>query len=343
MVHWFDAGEFGMETAFSSSFVPMNDAPENAKMLNVVINDERGRPRTIPGAIAIYERDGGILWRHGGQSRRARDLVVACIHQAGNYDYCFQWVFHQDGSMEQETLLSGFMETRTVERTKEADAGHAVAKGAVGTLVAPNIEATNHQHFFSFRLDMDVDGPVKNELYEMNVDSAPASDNKLKNAIVVRDTLLKTEDAAKRDVNMAAHRSWKIVNPGVRNKYNQPAGYMLIPGETAVPYSLPDSFLRKVSGFTEHQLWATPYDPTQLFAAGDYVFDGAPDDGLPSWTSKNRAIDYSDVVLYYTVGVTHIPRIEDWPMMSSHHAGFKLVPVGFFNSNPAMGVPRNKG
>lgn len=134
-----------------------------------------------------------------------------------------------------------------------------------------------------------------------------------------------------------------VVNSGVKNKFNQPSAYMLIPGETAVPYSAADSYLRRVSRFTEHQLWATPYDPLQLYAAGNYVFDGDPDDGLPAWTKGNRGIEFEDVVLYYTVGVTHVPRIEDWPIMATHHAGFRLVPAGFFSSNPAIGVPPTKG
>src|SRR5437762_2772483 len=41
MVHWFDAGEFGLGTAFDSAFVAMNDLPENAKMLPVVVNDQQ--------------------------------------------------------------------------------------------------------------------------------------------------------------------------------------------------------------------------------------------------------------------------------------------------------------
>lgn len=344
MVNWFDAGEFGMNTAFPSSFVPINDAPENAQFLSVVTNDSEGRPRTIPNSIAIYEEDGGILWRHGGDSRRARNLVVASIHQAGNYDYNFKWIFHQDGTIEQEVDLSGFMETRNVERDKDPESLHTGSgKSLFGTLVAPRIEATNHQHFFCFRLDMDVDGPVKNQIYEMNVESADGKEATQPNGIAMKETLLRTESAAQRNVNMATHRCWKIVNSAIRNKFNQPSAYMLIPGETAVPYAAPGSFLRRVSAFTEHQLWVTPYDPNQLYAAGEYVFDGSLDDGLPIWTKGNRSIEFEDVVLYYTVGVTHIPRNEDWPIMSSHHAGFKIVPAGFFSSNPAIGVPPNKG
>src|SRR5205807_1294779 len=212
----------------------------------------------------------------------------------------------------------------------------------VGTLVAPHVEATNHQHFFCFRLDMDVDGPVKNEICECNTEGLPGDGNPMKNAIVMKETPLVTEAAAEREVSHLTHRCWKIVNPGVRNSLNQPSAYMLMPGETAVPYSLPDSFLRKVSAFTEHQLWVTPYDPAQLFAAGEYVFDGAPDDGLKKWTAGNRSLEDADLVLYYTIGVTHVPRVEDWPIMSAHRAGFMLMPAGFFGSNPAIGVPKTK-
>lgn len=343
MVNWFDAGEFGMNTAFPSSFVPGNDAPDYAKLLPAVTVGTDGRPRTLPGSIALYERDGGILWRHGGDSRRARDLVVASIHQAGNYDYVFNWIFHQDGSLEVQVELSGFMETKNVDRLKDPDEFHTGAgKELFGALVAPKIEATNHQHFFNFRLDMDVDGPVKNQIYEMNVKSADRKSNPQPNGMAMTETLLRTESTAQRDVNMASHRCWKIVNSAVRNKFNQPSAYLLVPGETAVPYAAPDSFLHKVSRFTEHQLWVTPYDPLQLYAAGNYVFDGDPNDGLPAWTRGNRSIEYEDVVLYYTVGVTHVPRVEDWPIMATHRAGFKLVPAGFFSSNPAIGVPPTK-
>lgn len=340
MVHWFDAGEFGLGTSFSSSFVPMNDAPGYAKMIPAIVNDERGRPRTIPNAMALYERDGGILWRHGGNSRRARDLVLASIHQAGNYDYCFQWIFHQDGTIEQQVVLSGYMETKNVERVKDGDM--AMDMPMFGTLVAPHVEATNHQHFFSFRVDMDVDG-TQNQLVECNVQTAPAAMNAQGNGFYMSETPLRSEKAAQRDVNALSNRCWKIVNPSVRNKLNQASAYMLMPGEVAFPYARQDSFLHSIAGFVDHQLWATPYDPAQLYAGGDYVFDGAPNDGLRKWASGNRSLDNQDLVLYLTVGVTHIPRVEDWPMMDSHHAGFMLMPAGFFSQNAALGVPPTKG
>lgn len=47
-----------------------------------------------------------------------------------------------------------------------------------------------------------------------------------------------------------------------------------------------------------------------------------------------------DVVIWYTLGVTHTPRPEEWPVMPTAHAGFKLLPVGFFARNPALDLPK---
>jgi Cu2+-containing amine oxidase len=38
--------------------------------------------------------------------------------------------------------------------------------------------------------------------------------------------------------------------------------------------------------------------------------------------------------------VTHIPRPEEWPVMPTTRIGFKLLPSGFFEANPALDVPR---
>jgi primary-amine oxidase len=38
-------------------------------------------------------------------------------------------------------------------------------------------------------------------------------------------------------------------------------------------------------------------------------------------------------------GLTHIPRLEDWPVMPVERIGFMLMPHGFFNCSPAVDVP----
>ena len=47
----------------------------------------------------------------------------------------------------------------------------------------------------------------------------------------------------------------------------------------------------------------------------------------------------TDVVLWHTFGLTHVVRPEDWPVMPVERTGFWLIPVGFFDRNPALDLP----
>ena len=101
----------------------------------------------------------------------------------------------------------------------------------------------------------------------------------------------------------------------------------------------PDSSVGRRAGFATHNLWVTPYARDERRAAGDYPNQSAGGDGLPRWTSADRSITDTDIVLWYTFGVTHFVRPEDWPVMPVEYTGFLLQPVGFFDRNPALDVP----
>jgi primary-amine oxidase len=72
-----------------------------------------------------------------------------------------------------------------------------------------------------------------------------------------------------------------------------------------------------------------------MYAAGESPSIDTTE-GLPRWAAANRPIDDRDVVLWYTLGVTHLPRTEDWPVMPTYTVGFRLVPAGFFSHDPAL-------
>ncbi len=338
----FDEGELGVGQLVQP-LEPLTDVPPNTTLFDAVLANDHGKPYEIHRAVALYERDGGILWKHvdektnKNESRRARELVLSCVSAIGNYDYGFNWVFHQDGTLEMEILLTGTMEPKGVSKT--TDAVHSEKNN--GHLVAERIEAVHHQHFFNFRLDMDVDGATQNSVVEIDTESVPAGpDNPKGNAFEIKERALSTEQEAQRHLNLTSSRKWKVINRSVRNALRQPVGYVLFPEENSVPYATPDSSLLQRAGFLNAHLWVTRYDPTEMYAAGNYVNQSQGGDGLPKWIRANRSIDGQDIVLWYTMGITHITRPEDWPVMPVHRAGFKLVPSGFFTRNPALDVPK---
>jgi primary-amine oxidase len=325
----FDAGELGLGILASPQH-PGVDCPQNCSVYDAVVADESGEPRTIPAAVALYEKDAGISWKHGDNTRRARDLVLSFLSEAGNYEYGFDWIFHQNGTLEMKVALTGIMSVKTV-----ADGAHDM----YGHMVAKNVSAIHHQHFFNFRLDMDIDG-LPNRVVEMNSASVPAGpQNPYGGAFTMKETILATESQAQRKISLESSRRWIVQSASVKNALGQPTGFALLPGENAVPYLLPDSWVRKRAGFLNAHVWVTPNNSAERSAAGDYPYQSKGGDGLPKWTAANRPIDNRDVVLWYTMGITHNPRPEDWPVMPVHEAGFKLVPWGFFSRNPAMDIP----
>lgn len=331
----FDIGEYGIGTLANSLELGC-DCLGRVRYFDALMNDSRGRPVAIKNAICLHEEDVGILWKHTdwrtnqSETRRSRRLVASFIATVGNYEYGFFWHFYQDGSIQCEVKLTGIMNTTAVGPGEQS---------GFGTLVAPQLNAPFHQHVFAARLDMSVDGE-ENSVYEVNTVSLPRGPaNPHGNAFRAEATLLASESQAKRSVNAASARFWRIVNPNRTNRLGRPVGYRLIPGENCPPFVQPDAAVMRRAGFMSHHLWVTPYQTNDRYAAGDYPNQHPTGDGLPRWTAGDRKLENTDLVVWYVFAHNHVPRLEDWPVMPVSSLGFTLKPDGFFERNPALDLP----
>ncbi len=342
--HWsfrnaFDVGEYNFGV-LSSAMELGKDIPENGVLIDAVFADDTGEPYTMPSVIGLYERDRGILWKHYDYVtdktyvRRDRDLVVAVTGAIDNYDYGINWIFHQDGSIEVETDLTGII---LIQGTDAESMASEVTR--YGTLVAKHMVGVTHQHFFGFRLDLDVDGQA-NSAMQMDLKQFPVtSSNPVGNAFWSEYTMLESESQAVRDVNLVSSREWMITSSDHNNSLEAPTSYMLMPMSNAAFAPGLDAEISHKAGFATHHFWVTQYDPDQLYAAGNYPNQGQAEQGLPTYVADNQPLVDQDLVVWYTLGVSHVTRPEDWPVMPVHRAGFKLIPRGFFSRNPAINLP----
>lgn len=331
----FDAGEWGLGRMAQSLELGC-DCLGEIRYLDATFSDEHGNPYTVPNAVCLHEEDAGILWKHvdlqtgSAEVRRNRRMVISSISTVGNYEYGFYWCLYLDGTVELEVKLTGILSTMAFDPSGPPPT-HA-------TVVAPGLAAPHHQHLFCARLDVDVDGP-HNEVWEVDVEPDDPDTCTNRNAFGPRPTRFASERQAIRNVDPTRSRTWRIVNPGVRNRHGQPVGYKLLPGPSA-PTLLadPSSSVAQRAGFATANLWVTPYAPGERRAAGDHPNQSAGGDGLPRWTSADRSLVDTDIVVWHTFGVTHIVRPEDWPVMPVERCGFSLVPTGFFDQNPCLDV-----
>jgi primary-amine oxidase len=331
----FDIGEGGVGHQTNSLEFGC-DCLGEVRYFDVSLCDADGTVRTLTNAICLHEEDFGILWKHvdvhtgHAEVRRSRRLVVSSIATFDNYDYAFYWYLYQDGSVETEVKLTGIVLTTAAPEGLTA---------AHGTLVARGLLAPYHHHFFTARLDMCVDGS-SNTAYEVHLESMPPGDhNPSGNAWTAKATLLRTEREAQQNADPARGRYWKVVNPAVSNRLGQPVGYRLVPGANTLPLAHPNADVLKRAGFLRNNLWVTPYDPAERYPSGDYPNQSPGGEGLPDWTQADRQIEETDIVLWYTFGIAHVPRLEDWPVMPVERIGFALRPDGFFDKNPILDVP----
>ncbi|KIL00836.1 hypothetical protein PAXRUDRAFT_128981 [Paxillus rubicundulus Ve08.2h10] len=348
----FDTGEYGMGTMANELSLGC-DCLGNIHYLPGAYVTHSGSPFVIKNVICIHEEDAGVLWKHtdyrpGGRSQtvRSRRLVVSMVCTLANYEYVWNYYFYQDGNIELEIRLTGILQVYAAGPNEP---------NPHGTTVAPGVIAHFHQHIFSVRVDPMLDG-INNSVIESDIVSLDAptgsKENFAGNGFVVKERVLEDQikDGA-RDFDWASDRRWKIAN-SAKTHYasGKPASYQIMMKEGLLPLlSKPDSWVARRASFAHKALWVVKdvEGPKggRMWPSGKYVPQTReePEDSVGKWVKEGKgSIDNDDIVLYLTVGTTHIPRPEDWPVMPVEHLNLLFKPNNFFTKNPSMDVPGAK-
>ncbi|CAM6033317.1 unnamed protein product [Sphagnum compactum] len=339
----FDAGEDGLGKN-CHSLKRGCDCLGYIKYFDAHFTNFHGGVETVENCVCMHEEDHGIMWKHqdwrtgSEEVRRSRRLTVSFFCTVANYEYGFYWHFYQDGRIEAEVKLTGILSLGALKTDEHR---------RHGTLIAPGLYAPVHQHFFVARLDMAVDckpGEGWNQVVEVNVKvEEPGPDNPHNNAFYAEETLLRSELEAQRDCNSLTARHWLVRNTRTFNRTGQLTGYKLMPGSNCLPLAGPDAKFLRRAAFLNHNLWVTQYNRDECFPGGEFPNQNPRvGEGLPTWVQQDRKLEETDIVLWYVFGVTHVPRLEDWPVMPVEHIGFHLKPHGFFNCSPAIDIPPSK-
>ncbi|KAF8390487.1 hypothetical protein HHK36_025013 [Tetracentron sinense] len=350
----FDAGEDGLGKN-AHSLKKGCDCLGYIKYFDAHFTNFTGGVETIENCVCLHEEDHGILWKHQdwrtglAEVRRSRRLT--------------------DGKIEAEVKLTGILSLGALQPGEFRK---------YGTTIAPGLYAPVHQHFFVARMDMAVDckpGETFNQVVEVDVKiEEPGKNNVHNNAFYAEEKLLRSEMQAMRDCNPLSARHWivrhsyldvvavpgcllglagpvgslfVVCDPEIRNtrtvnRTGQLTGYKLVPGSNCLPLAGSEAKFLRRAAFLKHNLWVTPYARDEIYPGGEFPNQNPRiGEGLATWVKQNRPLEETDIVLWYVFGITHIPRLEDWPAMPVDRIGFMLMPHGFFNCSPAVDVPPN--
>ncbi|KAK8045034.1 hypothetical protein PG993_005058, partial [Apiospora rasikravindrae] len=310
------------------------------KYFDGVLVGSDGTATETKNVICLHEQDNGIGWKHTNWRTgravvtRRRELVVQFIITLANYEYAFNFIFDQAAGITVESRATGIVSVVHIDEGKTSD---------YGNVVSPGVLAQNHQHVFCVRIDPAIDGP-KNTLVQE--ESLPVRLDKRTNPNGNFYEIRKTEIATSVGLDAAPHnnRVFKIQNHSKLNPISgRPVGYKLTPPPTQLLLADPNCTQSKRALFARHHLWVTKYKDHELYAGGKYTLQSSLEvGGVHDAAARNDDVLDEDVVLWSVFGLTHNPRVEDWPVMPVEIMQLHLTPSDFFTRNPAIDVPSNK-
>ena len=347
---YMDSGEYGFGL-FLSPLTAGVDCPGHAAFLPALVNDDRGRPLEIPNAICVFERYlGDPAWRHfevfaqgettfvPAEGRPAAELVVRTASVVGNYDYLLDYRFRRNGEIQIQIGATGQDAVKGVAATSMEDPT-AVADTAYGTLVAPNLVAPFHDHYFNFRLDFDVDGPINHPAVLELVAGEPSADSPRRSFWTVERSVPASEMDARYKLSAMAPKYFLVENEAERTPLGHHPAYMIHHGSVAYgPFDYAADPPMRRNAYIEHTIWNTVHDRTQRYAGGEFPMQSDGSDTLAEWVKADRPLQGADVVTWFTAGFHHLPRAEDWPVMSTDWKTVHIKPHNFFTHNPALTI-----
>jgi primary-amine oxidase len=339
-----DAGQFYATSPFIKPLKIGLDCPAHATYFDALFATDSGSPKLHTNMACLFERSLDTpAWRHGedGQiyGRPNRQLILRTAAVIGNYDYIMDWRFDPDGTIEVAVGATGVIETKATAQKLPPDHSHNATD--TGQYVAEHTVGVNHDHYFSYRLDMDVDGSSNSFMLHKMVPKRIENDPMRKSIWVTQPTMAATEKEAILDIDLAKPSMWMFMNPAVKGPLNYPTAYEIMPGATAKSLMSPDDPTQQIGSFSEHQFYVTPYNANERYASGVYVTSSPAKDGLTDWVKANRSIANTDIVGWYTLGFHHITRAEDWPVMPAMWHSFLIRPFHFFDKNPVLDLPKS--
>ncbi|MEM1248809.1 MAG: tyramine oxidase [Acidobacteriota bacterium] len=338
--NYMDQGEYGLGV-MSNPLVKGADCPAEAEYLSPVLAAPDGSAMVLDNAICIFERaTGEPTWRHKDStptvdSRADVQLIARTIATVGNYDYAFDWVFDAKGRVTFRAGATGLDAVKGVP-SQDLSSETIAADTAYGPLIAPGRAGINHDHFFSLRLDMDVDGTANRLVRDRLVAESQHPSGPRRSIWRTHREVAQTETEAQYRFSYETPALFRVESTGKKNSLGYATSYALVPGGNALPLvDESDPALQRALFATKH-LWVTPYAKNERYAAGEQPNQSEPGEGLPAWVEAGRSINGEDLVLWYTMGFHHVPSAEDWPVYNMGWHEVAVRPYNFFGENPAM-------
>ncbi|KAL2093346.1 hypothetical protein ACEWY4_010658 [Coilia grayii] len=329
---------------FAHELVRGVDCPYGATYVDTYRYIDTSHVRRFRNSICVFEHDiGRPLRRHltdfflnnyGGLANSA--LIIRSITAIGNYDYVWDFIFYQSGSVEARVHATGYISSSFIVDGGSLRHGHRVAENTLGNI---------HTHFINFKVDLDIMG-VKNvfQTKDMTFEEVAVPwmpERKAKVPRLVENQPKTEQEAALRHGHPMPR--YLHVASNHTNRWGHQRSYRLQVVSFAgdhLPESEPEeramSWARYKVAITKHK--DSEQTSSSLFNQND-IWSPAVD--FSKFIADNESIVNEDLVAWITAGFLHIPHAEDIPntVTIGNGGGVILRPHNYFDEDPSINSP----
>lgn len=328
------------------SLVSGADCPSHSTFLSadhsVEILEE---PLHVDRAFCVFEHNTGLpLRRHLSSSgtlfyEGMMDIVltVRTISTVANYDYIFDFIFHQNGAVEVKVVSTGYILTSLRFPTEDY----------YGFRLRDHVTGNMHHHMFHFKTDMDIHGKKNRfetiEVVPVQVDNTQWS---VKNGARYSQTKMvrhqvKSEKEAALKYNFETPKYLTFYNNSALSPSGVPRAYRLFVRGISKQMVAEGTGQEPSVAWARYQVAVTKYKENERRSSSMYaIWDAeSPIVNFQSFIDDDEIITDEDQVTWVSMGIHHIPHMEDFPVTPTVglDLGFFLLPFNYFDEDPAMG------
>ncbi|KAM3835854.1 amine oxidase [copper-containing] 3-like [Vipera latastei] len=299
-------------------------------------------PVSRKNAICIFEQNAELPIRRHYESIQSpfyggladSNLVFRTISTVDNYDYIWDFIFHQNGAVGVWIHASGYIISDFYFGDAK-DFGNRVQELVLGPI---------HTHNIHFKVDLDIGG-VKNTLVgnDMAFETlqAPWSpEHKIHRMKMIR-KVLNTENKAAFRLHDNMPRYIYFASNST-NKWGHEQGYRIQMVRFSGDHLIESDPMEPGLSWGRYKLAVTKRKENEPFSTTVYnqVDPWKPPVAFADFIN-NESIVNEDLVAWINAGFLHIPHAEDIPNTATlgNVVGFFLKPYNYFDDDPSMYSP----
>ncbi|KAL5005051.1 hypothetical protein ScPMuIL_018507 [Solemya velum] len=337
----------GLVGASSNALVPGPDCPETATFVDFsYLREDSVNVKTTRNAFCIFELNTGVpLRRHhsywlflGQMYEGVSDvaLTLRTIANIANYDYIFDFVFHQNGAIEVKVSPTGYI----------ASFPYTSLDSEYGFRLHDVIAGPIHHHLFHFKADLDIKGTDNRfETLDVTEQKVPRgyfskSSEQPHSQTKFVSSLKRTETESTYKFNFSTPKYLLFTNDKTKSKYGNSKGYRLLTRGISKQMVAEGFGNEPMISWARYQVAVTRQKDDERESSSIYGSWDANDPVVrfQDFIDDDEDIVDQDLVAWITLGTHHIPHTEDLPIVTTvgMSLDFFLLPFNYFNEDPAM-------